>query len=1022
MSVGGESKHPTSDIEHRTSNGEGEEDLRTMVESLWGGAVQDGDRPEMTLKGEEKRGARGEDTLSKAIKVRPKDIAEKGASATVPEYEILRLLGEGGMGMVYEARQTSIDRNIAIKMIKPDVAKDRDECHQFLAEAVATADLDHPNIVPIHDLGKNNEGALFYAMKQVKGTSWLDLFSEKSLDQNLDILMRVADAVAFAHSRGVIHRDLKPENVMLGDFGEVLVMDWGLAAAVTAEAKADRLDPDHAIGGTPCYMAPEMAVGDAGKIGYASDIYLLGAILFEIVTGEQPHTGTDVMDCLANAAENEIAETGGEGELVDIALKAMATEPENRHESVKAFQAAVREYQQHEESIALSTRARQGLVTAKAKKNYRGFARCVFQLEEAVSLWPENGAAAEGLSAGRLAYAECALQKGDLDLAASILDGGDSSHRALSKRIHLAQKERMARQKRAKALKITALTSAVVVFVVLSGAFVWVRGEQKKAQRALASFQAEQAKRQADRKQSAPSLVETAKVLAERGDFATALLSVDTAIEYDVRHAEAHFVRACLLAHKRAYKGAVEELAIHRKLQPEDEDATRFLDICRSLDARGAAGSSKGELAAIVARRGMPVLAAAMSAEAREKLEMYRAKIEKAWPTLGGRLDLDKTGRLCLNFAVKGAAEKVKDLSPLQGIPLNSLNLTGLAVEDLDALKGMPLDTLVYLNSVHLKDISGLRNSPLRKLVLCAKSGYDKTTAMESLDGLQGTRLESLNIAYCKGIKSLEPVRGLPLNQAILQGCSSLTSIDVVDWSKIDTDDVRLRGCSTLTDLSPLGAMGTRLKRLDLCGGVGSLESLRDLGLELDYLNASWCGLKTLEGIQGNKVIELNAGGKHSNLLQDLTPLRGQPLKKLSIGTSFGSIGSNVTSLEGLEGLPLEWLSIRKSRKLKSLEPLKGLPLKHLNMESTGVSDLTPLRDLPLTSLIIHDLRDSRIRTPVTDLTPLKNLKLREIRLVAKNIKTGLEILRNMKTLTVINEIDAKEFWRKYDEGESGKK
>jgi len=912
--------------------------------------------------------------------------------------------------------------------MKPEAARDRDERHQFLAEAVATADLDHPNIVPIHDLGLNAEGALFYAMKQVKGTSWLELLHDKSLDENLDILMRVADAVAFAHNRGVIHRDLKPENVMLGDFGEVMLMDWGLAAAVTDEAKADKLDPEHAIGGTPCYMAPEMAVGDAAKIGYASDIYLLGAILFEIVTGEQPHTGTDVMDCLANAAENEIVETDQDGELVNIARKAMATQPEGRFESVKAFQTAVREYQQHEESIALSTRARQGLVTAKAKKNYRGFARCVFQLEEAVSLWSKNGAAAEGLSAGRLAYAECALDKGDLDLAASVLDGGDSSHRALSKKIHLAQKERTARQKRAKVLKATALASAVVVFVVLSGAFVWVRGAQKSearqrktAEQALADYEAEQTKRQTDRKQSAPSLVETAKVLAERGDFATALVSADTAIEYDATNAEARFVRASLLAHKRDYRTAVEELGVHRKLQPKDDDAARLLDILRSLETRGAAGSSKGQLASIVARRGMPVLAATFVEEAKEKLEMYRAKIEKAWTGLGGRLRLDETGRLCLSLrGSKEAAERVKDLSPLQGIPLNVLDLSGVSVTDLDALEGMPLDTLVYINCAALKSISGLRNSPLKTLTLSRWHDYP-TTTMASLDGLQGTRLEELNIEYCKGLKSLEPVRGLPLKQVTLKGCSSLESIDEIDWSNISMETVDLRDCSTLTDVSALGAMGTRLKRLNLygCTGLKSLESLRDLGLELDALNVSRCGLKTLEGIQGNRIIELYADGKFGNPLQDLTALRGQPLKKLNIGVRWGTeggrSGNQLMSLECLEGLPLEWLCISKSRKLKSLDPLKNLPLKYLDMNNSGVSDLTPLRDLPLETLIIDG-------TPVTDLTLLKNLKLKEIRFDAKNIKTGLELLRNIKTLTVINEMEAKEFWQKYDAGEFGKK
>ena len=138
------------------------------------------------------------------------------------------------MGVVYSARQASIDRTVAIKMLKNDIASDDEQREKFLSEAVVTGDLDHPNIVPIYDLGSNETGALFYSMKRVQGTPWMSVIDRKSNAENIDILMKVADAVAFAHSRGVIHRDLKPENVMLGDFGEVLVMDWGLAIS-TAE-------------------------------------------------------------------------------------------------------------------------------------------------------------------------------------------------------------------------------------------------------------------------------------------------------------------------------------------------------------------------------------------------------------------------------------------------------------------------------------------------------------------------------------------------------------------------------------------------------------------------------------------------------------------------------------------------------------------------------------------------------------------------------------------------------------------
>ena len=140
--------------------------------------------------------------------------------------------------------------------------------------------------MPIYDLGKDESGLLFYSMKHVKGTPWNQVIGDKSLAENVEILMKVADAVAFAHSRGVVHRDLKPENVMLGGYGEVLLMDWGLA--IKPESPAAKAA---GVGGTPAYMAPEMIVARPEEIGFSADIYLLGAILYEIVTGIPPHDG-----------------------------------------------------------------------------------------------------------------------------------------------------------------------------------------------------------------------------------------------------------------------------------------------------------------------------------------------------------------------------------------------------------------------------------------------------------------------------------------------------------------------------------------------------------------------------------------------------------------------------------------------------------------------------------------------------------------------------------------------------------
>ena len=186
-----------------------------------------------------------------------------------------------------------------------------------------TGDLEHPNIVPIYDLGADETGTLFYAMKRVKGTPWSKSIREKSFPENIEILMKVADAVAFAHSRDVVHRDLKPENVMLGELRRSAVDGLGVGDLACVPAG---MRPGWR--GRPPTWPRKWRSARYEKIGLASDMYLLGAILYEIITGDPPHWGKNVMDCLAAAARNEIRPTEKTGELVAVALKAMATEPE----------------------------------------------------------------------------------------------------------------------------------------------------------------------------------------------------------------------------------------------------------------------------------------------------------------------------------------------------------------------------------------------------------------------------------------------------------------------------------------------------------------------------------------------------------------------------------------------------------------------------------------------------------------------------------------------------------------------
>ncbi|TWU24730.1 WD40 domain-containing protein [Bythopirellula polymerisocia] len=403
------------------------------------------------------------------------------SGSDAPDYELLDKIGEGGMGVVYSARQSAIARTVAVKMLKKKDAEDAAQREKFISEAVVTGELDHPNIVPIYDLGSNDSGALFYSMKRVKGTPWDDVLEKKTLDENLSILLRAADAVAFAHDNGVIHRDLKPENIMLGDYGEVLVMDWGLARISPDFPNASSVSQSDVMGGTPAYMSPEMATGPIELVSPASDVYLLGAMLYEIVTGKTPHTGKTVMACLMAAAKNQIPVVEHPNELTEVAMKALATKPVDRYQSVQEFQAAVRLYQSHSESILLTDSAERKLNEAKTTGDYDFFSRALYGFEEALSLWKENKRAESLLSSARMDYASAALGRGDYELGLTLLDAKNEEHRSLIEKLQAGLRERASRGRRLAVLKKMVAALLLAVVAIVSVAFVFVRAERDEA-------------------------------------------------------------------------------------------------------------------------------------------------------------------------------------------------------------------------------------------------------------------------------------------------------------------------------------------------------------------------------------------------------------------------------------------------------------------------------------------------------------------------------------------------------------
>ncbi len=418
----------------------------------------------------------------RTLRVEPADGTEGAAAA---DYEVLEPIGSGGMGTVHSGRQRSLDRPVALKILDTRRSTPEDRA-QFLNEASAMGRLEHPNIVPIHELGEDASGRLFYAMKLVRGVPWNRCLGDTGLEENLEILLRVCDAVAFAHSHGIIHRDLKPHNVMLGEFGEVLVVDWGLAVGVGDDARLPPLTAANAMAGTAAYMPPEMALGEPSAIGFHSDIYLLGAILFQIVTGRPPHGGRTVVEAILAAASNVIQPHGESGELLDIAMKAMATAPRDRHPSVADLQTAIRQYLSHEESILLCHAAEKDLGSATERGDYEAFRRSIFGFEQALKLWRDNARARRGLERARDSWARLALAREDLDLADSLVPGDGSQPEELVREIQWARLRRDSRRRRVKLLARTAAVLTLAVVVVLSVSLAAILRERGRVRRAEA--------------------------------------------------------------------------------------------------------------------------------------------------------------------------------------------------------------------------------------------------------------------------------------------------------------------------------------------------------------------------------------------------------------------------------------------------------------------------------------------------------------------------------------------------------
>ncbi len=296
------------------------------------------------------------------------DVAIAGAL----RFRVLRPLAKGGLGEVFVARDEELRREVALKLIQEQHADDTDCRDRFLFEAEITGRLEHPGVIPVYGLGVDGNGRPYYAMRFIRGESLKESIArfhradgavrepgERSLAlrELLGRFIDVCNTIAYAHGRGVLHRDLKPANVMLGDYGETLVVDWGLAkitgrpdGELVAEDGTQNPEPrsgTHSTKqgswlGTPSFMSPEQAAGRIDLLGPASDIYSLGATLYNLLTGKSAFEGTDVLTVLSQVQEGTFASPRSLEPRIDraleaVCLKAMAKKPEDRYATCRAL-------------------------------------------------------------------------------------------------------------------------------------------------------------------------------------------------------------------------------------------------------------------------------------------------------------------------------------------------------------------------------------------------------------------------------------------------------------------------------------------------------------------------------------------------------------------------------------------------------------------------------------------------------------------------------------------------------------
>ena len=945
--------------------------------------------------------------------------SEQPGTVIAGRYKLLQQIGEGGMGSVWMADQTEpVKRRIAVKLIRVDRGNSKMILSRFEAERQAIALMDHPHIARLLDAGTTDAGQPYFVMELVKGIPLTDYCDAQKLSilDRLTLFQQICSAVQHAHQKGIIHRDLKPSNILVESHdGKPVpkVIDFGLAKATSGMKLTDHtlFTAFGNVMGTPTYMAPEQAAFNAVDVDTRADVYSLGVILYELLTGTTPITRETVKKAAldemlklireqeAPKPSSRLSNAGSmpgiaanrnidptklskllQGDLDWVVLKALEKDRNRRYETANGFAADIQRHISNEPVVARPPST-------------------LYRFQKA---WQRN----------RLAFAAS-----------------------------------------------TAIVASLVIGIAAS---VWqaVRAD-REATRAVAALD--------ELRETAPAFVEQSRALVAKEQFDEALEKLAYAAKLRPEAPEYLVAKGDVLQCQFRLAEAAEAYRASLVLRPDDARAQASAALCDELLAAPPGPDGK------LTRESLSKLHGAMQQQQRSAAELMpvarrlgeeKTLIAAYWLArlkdlpispdnpLEKRLSIRDDGLLALDLS----DTKIADLVLLNGMPLGSLYLDGCKqIADFAPLGGFRSLTVLDLGNTEIEDLTSLRGLSLDDLDL-------KDTRIFDLATLRGMKLKRLSLRNTR-VADLSPLAGMPLTFI------DATSIPATDYSPLAGAPLEM--CiiqsSPLRDLSFLQNSPVKELSLFSCNEARGFAVLAGLkSLDLLILPQSFRGLPeedlaaiealrthpTLRNIQTENrsgtwqigttqskddfwkdwdleqtfVPALRKGGLAFSLsklstgtysvsannqpISDLSMLKGAPISDLWVGEC------NVTDLAPIHDLPLRVLGLYSNPELEDLSPLRGMPLEELSIEYTKVSDLSPLSGLPLKKLYLHGCEN------LTDLSPLAEIPTLEkltIPIRARNI----EVLRQLPNLKWLDfQLDSKnadfpastpeEFWKDF--------